>query len=81
VIQDFHHNQNDKINLAAIDANINKGGDQAFHFIGHTKFSGHAGELRFVNHVVKGDIDGDKVADFEIGIANGAHLVAADFVL
>ena len=81
VIKDFHHNQHDRINLAAIDANINNGGDQAFHFIGHQQFSGKAGELRFAGKVVRGDIDGDGVADFEIAVLKVAELVKADFIL
>ena len=81
VIKDFHHNQHDKINLAAIDANINAANDQAFHFIGRQQFSDKAGELRFVGKVLRGDIDGDGVADFEIAILKVAELVKADFVL
>lgn len=81
VIKDFHHNQHDKINLAAIDANINQGGNQAFHFIGKQQFSDKAGELRFVGKVVRGDIDGDGVADFEIAVLKVAELVKADFIL
>jgi Ca2+-binding RTX toxin-like protein len=80
VIQDFHHNQHDRINLSAIDAKEGPAGDQAFHFIGHQQFSGKAGELRFVNHILRGDTDGDGIADFEIGI-NGKVVVQADFIL
>jgi hypothetical protein len=81
VIVDFRHTQHDRINLKAIDANINAGGNQAFHFIDHAKFSGHAGELRFAKHVIRGDIDGDGTADFEIGINGNVHLVKGDFIL
>jgi 6-phosphogluconolactonase (cycloisomerase 2 family) len=81
VIQDFHHNQHDRINLAAIDAKEGPAGNQAFHFIGHHQFSGKAGELRFAKHVVSGDTDGDGIADFQIGIVGNVDLVKADFVL
>jgi Ca2+-binding RTX toxin-like protein len=81
VIVDFRHLQHDRINLTAIDANINQGGDQAFHFIGHHQFSGKAGELRFANHIVRGDTDGDGIADFEIAVLKVAELVKADFIL
>jgi Ca2+-binding RTX toxin-like protein len=81
VIQDFHHNQHDRINLSAIDAKEGPAGDQAFHFIGHHQFSGKAGELRFAKHVVSGDTDGDGTADFEIGINGKVDLVKADFIL
>jgi 6-phosphogluconolactonase (cycloisomerase 2 family) len=81
VIADFRQVQHDKINLKAIDANINAANDQAFHFIGHAQFSGKAGELRFAKHVVSGDTDGDGAADFQIGINGKVDLVKADFIL
>ncbi len=81
VIQDFHHNQHDRINLSAIDAKEGPAGDQAFHFIDHDQFSGKAGELRFANHILRGDTDGDGIADFEIGINGKVDLVKADFIL
>ena len=81
VIQDFHHNQHDRINLSAIDAKEGPAGDQAFHFIGHHQFSGKAGELRFANHILRGDTDGDGTADFEIAVLKVAELVKADFIL
>jgi serralysin len=37
-------------------------------------------ELRFVNGILRGDIDGNKVADFEVKV-NLATMVAGDFFL
>ena len=81
VIRDFHHTQHDKIDLRDIDANENVALDQAFKFIGAAHFTGHAGQLRFKNHVVQGDTDGDGTADFEIGVLKVAELVKGDFML
>jgi Ca2+-binding RTX toxin-like protein len=79
-ILDFSHTQHDKINLSAIDANTTLGGNQAFHFIGSHAFGHHKGELRYSNHLLQGDTDGNGVADIEVHV-NAAHLVAGDFVL
>jgi Ca2+-binding RTX toxin-like protein len=77
----------DQIDLSLIDANGGAAGNQAFSFIGATDFGGIAGQLRVFdsggNSVVAGDINGDKVADFEIQVngAAAASWVAADFIL
>jgi 6-phosphogluconolactonase (cycloisomerase 2 family) len=81
VILDFHHAQHDKIDLQSIDANDNIGLNQAFKFIGAAPFTGHAGQLRFKNHVLQGDTDGDGAADFEIRVPHVAELVKGDFIL
>ena len=62
-IHDFK--KGDKIDLFVIDA-IEGGGDNDFDYIGASKFSGDAGELRFAKYKLQGDTDGDKVADIEI---------------
>lgn len=73
----------DKIDLAAIDANVGVAGDQAFNFIGAAAFSGIAGELRAVAHsgetVVSGDVNGDGAADFAINLIGAFALAQADF--
>lgn len=84
IIRDFERGL-DRIDLSAIDANAKKTGNQAFHFIGADKFSGHAGELRAVavgenTHVV-GDVNGDGRADFDINLNGLLKLSASDFVL
>jgi len=81
VIHDFSEAQNDLIDLSLIDAKTNKVGNQAFHFIGDDAFSGKAGELRYANHLLQGDVNGDGKADFNIGVLNVAHLHGFDFDL
>lgn len=82
VIKDFYSSENDKIDLSAIDANSTNGGsDDAFHYIGSAAFSDTAGELRFKNNILSGDIDGDGKADFEIKVAGVGALHLGDFIL
>jgi hypothetical protein len=85
VIKDFSRSQGDKINLNAIDANVNVGGNQNFQFIGTAAFSHVAGQLRFeqVNGstFVSGDVNGDGVADFLIQLEGLVPLISSDFVL
>ena len=71
----------DKIDLRTIDANINLAYDQAFSYVGTTAFSGKAGELNFANGVLSGDVNGDKVADFQVNITGVSSLSATDFYL
>lgn len=56
-------------------------GNQKFSFQTSGTFTGAAGELIYRNGVVSADTDGDRAADFQILIANGAPLTAGDFVL
>jgi Ca2+-binding RTX toxin-like protein len=82
-ITDFTHNQADKIDLAGIDANRKVAGDQGFSYIGAKAFTGVAGQLDYLNGILAGDTNGDKIADFEIAITlvGSTSLVSADFVL
>jgi Ca2+-binding RTX toxin-like protein len=84
-ITDVKTGQKDKIDLRALDANVNKTGDQAFAFKGQAAFSSKAGELVFAKSgtslVLQGDIDGDGLADFSITLNNLATLRAADLFL
>jgi serralysin len=80
-IRDFSRAQGDKIDLSDIDAVSNKAGNQSFDYIGSKGFSGDAGELRYSKNHVYGDLNGDRVADFDIHIANGHALHAGDFLL
>jgi serralysin len=80
-ILDFSRGDGDKIDLSNIDASSPAAGDQAFTFLGSAAFSGIAGQLRYAAGVVIADINGDKVADFEISLANKAALKATDFIL
>jgi Ca2+-binding RTX toxin-like protein len=57
----------DRLDFTAIDANTNLAGFQAFTVPANaTSFSGNAGELIFVNGVLSGDVNGDRVADFQL---------------
>ena len=85
MITDFSHAQADKIDLAAIDANSDVAGNQAFSFIGTALYSSVAGQLRtsIVGSVttIAGDVNGDGVSDFHIQLTGAVALVAGDFVL
>jgi len=80
-IRDFSRGHGDKIDLSGIDAVSGKAGNQAFDYIGSKGFSGDAGELRYAKGHVYGDVNGDKVADFDIHLVNGHALNAGDFLL
>jgi Ca2+-binding RTX toxin-like protein len=76
----FSHSQGDKIDLRTIDADTDgTAGNQGFHFIGASGFSGHDGELRFAGGLLQGDVNGDKIADLEIRVVG--TLVGADILL
>jgi Ca2+-binding RTX toxin-like protein len=81
----------DIIDLSAIDANLFTGADDAFRFIGVTRFSAlgaaSAGELRVQGLggpnacLVEGDRDGNGVADLQIFINLQTAMLAGDFDL
>jgi hypothetical protein len=75
----------DQIDLHLIDARKTPDGDQAFKFIGAQHFSGHEGQLRYVetrsDTYIYGDTDGDKRADFAIHLDDAMKLTADDFAL
>ncbi len=82
----------DKIDLSTMDAKVGTRKNDAFQFIGEAAFSGAAGQLRYEKvdlpgttddyMKILGDVNGDKVADFEIIlIGNTDPLHATDFVL
>jgi serralysin len=70
IIKDFENG--DKIDLSAAGS---------FTFIGSAGFSNTAGELRFENGVVSGDVDGDGNADFQIEVKGVNSLQGSDFIL
>lgn len=80
VIDDFIQAQNDKIDLSKIDA-VEGGSDDAFTFIGTKAFSDTAGELRFKNQLLQGDVDGDGKADFEVKVEHLNTMDKGDFIL
>ena len=80
-IINFHHGQGDRIDLSGIDANNTLTKNQAFNFIGASTFHDVAGELRFSNGLLQGDIDGDGAADFQVYLSGVNFLVRGDFIL
>ena len=85
VIADFSHQESDKIDLRAIDADMTQKGNQAFQ-LGGSAFTGTAGELiQFAggggNTIVAGDVNGDSVADIEIELSQAITLTVTDFAL
>ncbi|PSF39500.1 hypothetical protein C7H19_01550 [Aphanothece hegewaldii CCALA 016] len=75
----------DKIDLSAIDANLDVAGNQAFTFIGGDPFSGTLGEVRFdaVNNLIQVDLQGDNniTADMEIKLTGVVEIAVTDFIL
>ena len=84
VITDFV-SRTDRIDLSDIDANINRRGNQNFSFIGTNAFTGVAGQLNYVtdgtNTIVQGDLDADRIADFQIELLGVTTLQSHDFIL
>ncbi len=82
IIKDFSRKQGDKIDVSGIDP-FNQSG--AFDYIGKAKFSGEAGELRYVKKggktLISGDVDGDGKADFAIALSKAMTMKEADFIL
>jgi trimeric autotransporter adhesin len=92
VISDFTHNNalalSDRIDLSAIDANGVLAGTTAFTFLAvkAAAFTGVAGQLHYLasgtNTILEGDINGDKIADFQIELTGIKTLVGGfDIIL
>lgn len=71
----------DRLNLAGIDADATRAGDQSFAFLGSGSFTGTAGELAYLGGTLAGDVTGDGLADFQIRLGNAAALTEADLIL
>lgn len=84
IIEDFERGI-DRIDLSGIDANTSSSGNQAFSASLTDTFTGVRGQLRIVDVgddlIVSGDVNGNRVADFEIQISNVASLSSSDFIL
>ncbi|WP_083098114.1 CARDB domain-containing protein [Pseudophaeobacter leonis] len=82
-IRDFE--TGDLVDLSGIDASQGDGGDQAFDFIAGAELSGTAGELHFVANkntlLLRGDVDGDGIADFTVKFRGLTELEVSDFIL
>ncbi|MCE3269814.1 MAG: calcium-binding protein [Ramlibacter sp.] len=85
VVTDFSQAAGERIHLAAVDANTNVDGNQAFVWIGNGAFTGVARQLHYVQQggktFVEGDTNGDGAADFFITLTGTIDLVAADIAL
>ncbi|TDK54155.1 calcium-binding protein, partial [Pseudomonas moraviensis] len=79
VITDFSSLQGDKIDLTKFDANLLLNGFEGFTFIGASEFTS-AGQLRFVDHVLSGNVSGNSGADFEIQLVGVNSFNANDLV-
>ncbi|WP_434709550.1 serine 3-dehydrogenase [Pseudomonas sp. R1-1] len=79
VITDFSQMEGDKIDLRAFDANLLQAGFNNFSFIGAADFTG-AGQLRFVDHVLSGNVSGNAGADFEIQLVGVNNFSVTDLV-
>ena len=78
----------DRIDAAGIDANVSLAGNQAFKWGGTvTKSKGYlwAENTPSGDTLVKGNIDGDVEAEFQVAVADGTRLasawIAADLLL
>lgn len=83
VINDFVQGY-DIVDLAGIDADAGTTAHDAFAWIGLSNFGGVAGQLRYQQvgayTMVQGDVNGDRVADFELNLKGHFELTSADFV-
>jgi hypothetical protein len=79
IITDFNSLDGDKIDFSKFDANLLKAGVNAFSFIDSNAFTA-AGQLRFADHVLYGNVNGDLGADFEIHLVGVDHFSASDLV-
>lgn len=83
IISDF--SQGDKIDLSGIDADIYRWRDQAFSSAIVSAFTGVRGQLCITAEggraIVSGDVNGDRIADFDIMVLGVSTLTANDFVL
>jgi serralysin len=68
----------DTINLLGIDANSRLDGNQDFRWIDGASFTGQAGDLRFSNGILAGDVNGDRKADLEIALSGVTKVVWQD---
>lgn len=79
VIEDFA--KGDAIDMRQVEAMVdNFPTPHALKFIDGARFSGHGGEVRFYEDMVRADTNGDRKVDFIIELANGYHPDASDFL-
>ncbi|CAH0134282.1 M10 family metallopeptidase [Pseudomonas brassicacearum] len=78
-ISDFSSLQGDKLDLSKLDANLLTALADSFSFIDSNAFTA-AGQLRFVDQVLYGNVNGDLGADFEIQLVGVNTLTANDLI-
>ena len=81
VITDFSVAENDRIDLCSIDANPETTAIDTFTYISTTDFTGVSGQLRFAAGDVFADLNGDRIADFQIHLNNVTSLSPISFLL
>ena len=79
VITDFNSAEGDKIDLSKLDANVLAKGINTFSFIGADAFSA-AGQVRFVDHILYGNVNATPDADFEIHLVGVNSFSAQDMI-
>lgn len=76
-IADFSHAEHDHIDLSGLASGLT--------FVGTEAFSGNAGQVRYAfsggQTFVSVDLDGDRIADFGLRLADRVTLVGGDFIL
>lgn len=81
VIRDFSQGE-DLIQLTGIDADTTRAGNQAFNeLISFNESFSSAGQLKFVDNTLYGEVNGDGQADFAIRVNNVNQLQLNDFIL
>ena len=84
-VYDLNKAEGDKLDLSAIDADINTAGDQAFTLV--SSFGHHAGEMTLAysasanQTVLSLDVDGDGKADYQMKITGDVHLDSGGWIL
>ncbi|WP_431304547.1 Calx-beta domain-containing protein [Sediminicoccus sp. BL-A-41-H5] len=81
LVVDFSGAQQDRIELRAMDANSLVDGNQSFTWLGSAAFTGAAGQLRFADSILAGDVNGDGVADFQITLSGVTSLATSNIWL
>lgn len=81
VISDFTRAHGDRIDLRTIDANAKLAGNQAFSYLGASAFTGAAGQLTLQNQHLRGDVNGDRIADFDIHLVGVQSLLISEIWL
>jgi Ca2+-binding RTX toxin-like protein len=84
VITDFVPGTDD-LDLIGVDADVTRPGDQAFRFVGTGSLGTTPGALGYFtsggNTIVRGSVDADTTAEFEIQLTGLKTLSEADFYL